>query len=355
MLKPLKKIISFSEFSFSIKSVPLQTQVGAVSKIAVLFANALSFKMFRIGPPSSWYCSMRLENQLYEECPYVKLAHFTVNQAILEAFAGKTRVHIIDFSIRQGTQWLALMQAFALRPGGPPKFRLTGIGPRVSSDFDHLQEVGWKLAQVAETLDIEFEYRGFVAQSLDDLDANMLELRPTESESIAVNSIFELHKLLGKPGAIDKVLSMVKQMKPEIFTIAEQEADTNDPIFLNRFINCLHHYLALFESLQGSTITQDERTSDLYFGLQIRDILAYEEWNRIERYEKLTGWRARLGSAGFEPTHTGSNALKEARTLLCLLAGDNSKGYTLEENNGCLMVGWNNLPLIATSAWRPGI
>ena len=34
-------------------------------------------------------------------------------QALLEAFQGKKRVHFIDFSMNQGMQWSALMQALA--------------------------------------------------------------------------------------------------------------------------------------------------------------------------------------------------------------------------------------------------
>ncbi|KAL5069909.1 hypothetical protein RYX36_020796 [Vicia faba] len=37
-------------------------------------------------------------------------------------------------------RWPALMQALALRPGGPPAFRLTGIGPPASDNSDHLQQ-----------------------------------------------------------------------------------------------------------------------------------------------------------------------------------------------------------------------
>ncbi|KAJ6324330.1 hypothetical protein OIU76_011603 [Salix suchowensis] len=84
----------------------------------------------------------------YETCPYLKFAHFTANQAILEAFEGKKRVHVIDFSMNQGMQWPALMQALALRPGGPPAFRLTGIGPPAHDNTDQLQEGGVEAGSV---------------------------------------------------------------------------------------------------------------------------------------------------------------------------------------------------------------
>ncbi|KAJ9158930.1 hypothetical protein P3X46_024473 [Hevea brasiliensis] len=327
------------------------SQAGVICKIAMLFAEALDYKICGIGHQFNQPYSILLEKE-FCEFPFVRFAHFTANQAILEAFAGKTRVHIIDFSINQGLQWPALMQAFALRSGGPPIFRLTGIGPPVSDGSEYHKRIGWNLGQLAETIGVQFEYRGFTAESLDDLDAIMLQVNPIEFGSVAVNSIFELHKLLGRPGAIDKVLSMVKQMKPEIFTIAEQEADTNNPIFLDRFTKSLHYYLAMYESLEVSAITQDKLESEIYLGMQIFNTVACEGFNRIERYEKLARWRTRLGSAGFVPIDLGSNGLKQAGLLLSLIAGN--EGYTLEEDNGCLMLGCHTVPLIATSAWRPG-
>ncbi|KAI9082173.1 hypothetical protein K1719_035913 [Acacia pycnantha] len=259
------------------------SQAGAMRKVATYFAEALARRIYRLYPenPLDHSFSDMLQIHFYETCPYLKFAHFTANQAILEAFEGKRRVHVIDFSMNQGMQWPALMQALALRPGGPPAFRLTGIGPPAPDNSDHLQEVGWKLAQLAETIHVEFEYRGFVANSLADLDASMLDLRPSEVESVAVNSVFELHKLLARPGAIEKVLSVVKQMKPEIVTVVEQEANHNGPGFLDRFTESLHYYSTLFDSLEGSLDTQDKIMSEVYLGKQICNVVACEEWTGL--------------------------------------------------------------------------
>ncbi|XP_021293090.1 DELLA protein GAIP-B-like [Herrania umbratica] len=328
------------------------SQAGAMRKVATYFAEALARRIYRLYPqnPLDHSLSDVLHMHFYETCPYLKFAHFTANQAILEAFEGKKRVHVIDFSMNQGMQWPALMQALALRVGGPPTFRLTGIGPPSHDNSDHLQEVGWKLAQLAETIHVEFEYRGFVANSLADLDASMLDLRPSEVEAVAVNSVFELHKLLARPGAIDKVLSVVKQMKPEIVTIVEQEANHNVPVFLDRFTESLHYYSTLFDSLEGSVSSQDKVMSEVYLGKQICNVVACEGVDRVERHEKLAQWRNRLGAAGFAPVHLGSNAFKQASMLLALFAGGD--GYGVEENTGCLMLGWHSRPLIATSAWK---
>ncbi|XP_010476569.1 PREDICTED: DELLA protein GAI-like [Camelina sativa] len=329
------------------------SQIGAMRKVATYFAEALARRIYRLSPsqsPIDHSLSDTLQMHFYETCPYLKFAHFTANQAILEAFQGKKRVHVIDFSMSQGLQWPALMQALALRPGGPPVFRLTGIGPPAPDNFDYLHEVGCKLAHLAEAIHVEFEYRRFVANTLADLDASMLELRPSDVESVAVNSVFELHKLLGRPGAIDKVLGVVNQIKPEIFTVVEQESNHNSPVFLDRFTESLHYYSTLFDSLEGVPSGQDKVMSEVYLGKQICNVVACDGPDRVERHETLSQWRKRFGSAGFSAAHLGSNAFKQASMLLALFNG--GEGYRVEESDGCLMLGWYTRPLIATSAWK---
>ncbi|KAK2996005.1 hypothetical protein RJ640_013895 [Escallonia rubra] len=331
------------------------SQAGAMRKVATCFAEALARRIYKIYPQDSLETySDILQMHFYETCPYLKFAHFTANQAILEAFAGVNRVHVIDFSLKQGMQWPALMQALALRPGGPPAFRLTGIGPPQPDNTDALQQVGWKLAQLAETIGVEFEFRGFVANSLADLDASMLEIRPSEVEAVAVNSVFELHRLLARPGAIEKVLASIKAMKPKIVTFVEQEANHNGVHFLDRFNEALHYYSTMFDSLESTGLTQpngqDLVMSEVFLGRQICNVVACEGTDRVERHETLTQWRSRMDSAGFDPVHLGSNAFKQASMLLALFAGGD--GYRVVENDGCLMLGWHTCPLIATSAWQ---
>ncbi|GMI76289.1 REPRESSOR OF GA, REPRESSOR OF GA1-3 1, repressor of GA [Hibiscus trionum] len=331
------------------------SQTGAMRKVATYFAEALARRIYRIFPQDSLDPSYTdiLQMHFYETCPYLKFAHFTANQAILEAFATANRVHVIDFGLKQGMQWPALMQALALRPGGPPAFRLTGIGPPQPDNTDALQQVGWKLAQLAETIGIEFEFRGFVTNSLADIEPEMLDIRPPEVEVVAVNSVFELHRLLARPGGIEKVVSSIKAMKPKILTVVEQEANHNGPDFLDRFTEALHYYSSLFDSLEGSGVappSQDLAMSELYLGRQICNVVACEGMDRVERHEPLTQWRSRMETAGFSPVHLGSNAYKQASMLLALFAGGD--GYRVEENNGCLMLGWHTRPLITTSAWR---
>ncbi|XXG51085.1 hypothetical protein AAC387_Pa02g4938 [Persea americana] len=325
---------------------------GAMRKVGTYFAEALARRIYRYAPAEPLNSlSDDLQMHFYDSCPYLKFAHFTANQAILEAFSGRSRVHVVDFSMKQGMQWPALMQALAVRSGGPPELRLTGIALPPQDGGDSLQEVGLKLAQMAETIGVKFKFRGVVASSLEDLEAEMAAIRRREadSEAVAVNSVFELHRLLSRPGAIERVLSSIKAAGPVIVTVVEQEADHNGPVFLDRFTEALHYYSTMFDSLEG-TEGQDQVMSEMYLGTQICNVVACEGEERVERHEKLARWQARMGAAGFEPVHLGSNAFKQASMLLALFGGGD--GYRVEERAGCLTLGWYTRPLISTSAWQ---
>nr|AHN60570.1 DOGAI [Dendrobium hybrid cultivar] len=335
-------------------SILASSQAGAMRKVAGYFAEALARRIYRLHPTQDTFLDSAfsdiLEMHFYESCPYLKFAHFTANQAILEAFSGCRRVHVIDFGIKQGMQWPALMQALALRPGGPPSFRLTGIGPPSPDNSNALQQVGWKLAQLADNIHVDFEYRGLVANNLADLEPFMLE--SDESEAVAINSVFELHNLLARPGAIEILLSTVRSLRPRIMTVVEQEANHNTGGFLERFTESLHYYSTMFDSLDGvdgGKEQQDQVMSEIFLGRQICNVVACEGPERTERHETLAQWRVRMDGAGLRPVNLGSNAFKQASMLLALFAGGN--GYRVEENEGCLTLGWHTRPLIATSAW----
>ncbi|KAG6471818.1 DELLA protein RHT-1-like [Zingiber officinale] len=352
-------------------SVLAAFQRGPMRKVAGYFAEALARRIYRHNPlPQADRVALDfLHSHFYESAPYLKFAHFTANQAILEAFAGCHRVHVVDFGLKQGMQWPALLQALALRPGGPPSFRLTGIGPPQTDNSDELQEVGWKLTMLSENIGIDFHFRGFLASSLADIEPQML-LEPEGKkgerdggdEAVAVNSVMELHQLLARPGAVEKVLGTARALRPRIMTVVEEEANHNGRTFLERFTESLHYYSSMFDSLDNGANGEAEEEieeqrrhremADAYLGRQICNVVASEGMDRTERHETLGRWRERMAQAGFEPVHLGSNAFKQANMLLALYASGD--GFRVEEAEGCLTLGWHTRPLIATSAWRIG-
>ncbi|KAI3802961.1 hypothetical protein L1987_31108 [Smallanthus sonchifolius] len=324
-----------------------------IGKVGSFFVDALSQRV--VNSPENGVVQVELtayENEIlyhhyYEACPYLKFAHFTANQAILEAFDGQDCVHVIDFNLMQGLQWPALIQALALRPGGPPLLRLTGIGPPSNDGRDSLREIGLKLAELARSVNVRFAFRGVAASRLDDVKPWMLQVSP--KEAVAVNSIMQLHKLLGPGPPIDLVLDWIRDLNPRILMVVEQESNHNQPEFLDRFTESLYYYSTMFDSLDACTAQPEKSLAELYIQREICNVVCCEGSARVERHEPLVRWRERLTSAGFAPLHLGSNAFKQARMLLTLFSAE---GYSVEENEGCLTLGWHSRPLIAASAWQ---
>ncbi|KAK9281616.1 hypothetical protein L1049_004519 [Liquidambar formosana] len=93
----------------------------------------------------SIHCAFQVFNNI---SPFIKFAHFTSNQAILEAFHRRERVHIIDLDIMQGLQWPALFHILATRIEGPPHVRMTGMG----TTMELLIETGKQLSVFAKRL-----------------------------------------------------------------------------------------------------------------------------------------------------------------------------------------------------------
>lgn len=293
-------------------------------------------------PPNSLEV-LKIYQIVYQACPYIKFAHFTANQAIFEAFESEERVHVIDLDILQGYQWPAFMQALSARPDGPPFLRITGVGPALET----VQETGRCLTELARSLHVPFEFHA-VGEQLEDLKPDMFHRRV--GEALAVNSVNRLHHVPG--GSLGNLLSMIRDQAPNIVTLVEQEASHNGPYFLGRFLEALHYYSAIFDSLDATfpaESAQRMKVEQYIFAPEIRNIVACEHAERTERHERLEKWRKIMEGKGFRGVPLSANAVTQSKILLGLYSSD---GYRLTEDKGCLLLGWQDRPLIAASAWR---
>ncbi|TYJ98096.1 DELLA protein SLR1-like [Cucumis melo var. makuwa] len=330
----------------------INTECG-IGKVAGYFIDALTRRVFTPHDTitsTTGFEDVLLYHHYYEACPYLKFAHFTANQAILEAFDGHDCVHVIDFNLMHGLQWPALIQALALRPGGPPLLRLTGIGPPSPDGRDSLREIGLRLAELARSVNVRFAFRGVAAARLEDVKPWMLQVSP--KETVAVNSVMQLHRLLGNnqsSSAMEMVLGWIRSLNPKIMTVVEQEADHNQSGFLERFTEALFYYSTMFDSLEACCMMPEKGLAEMYLQREICNVVSCEGSARVERHEPLVKWRSRLRQAGFRALHLGSNAFKQASMLLTLFSAE---GFSIEENEGCLTLGWHSRPLIAASAWQ---
>ncbi|XP_038899119.1 scarecrow-like protein 21 [Benincasa hispida] len=292
-------------------------------------------------------------HMLYEICPYLKFGYMAANGAIAEACRNEDRIHIIDFQITQGTQWLTLLQALAARPSGAPHVRITGIDDPVSkyARGDGLEVVERRLAEISMKYGIPVEFHGVPVFALN-ITRDMLDIRP--GEALAVNFPLQLHHTPDESVDVnnprDGLLRMVKSLSPKVVTLVEQESNTNTTPFFNRFVETLDYYLAIFESIDVTLPRNNKKRINVEQHCLAKDIvnvIACEGREREERHELFGKWKSRLTMAGFRQFPLSSYVNSVIRTLLRCY----SEHYTLVEKDGAMLLGWKNRNLISASAW----
>lgn len=297
---------------------------------------------------SSCYLSL---NQV---TPFIRFSHLTANQAILDAIEEETNmIHILDFNIMHGLQWPPFMQAIAERYP-PPSLRITGTG----TDLQTLTRTGDRLAKFAHSLGLSFQFHPLLVHD-EQLEndpvsvASAIVLFP--GETLAVNCVLYLHRLLKERDRLRLFLHRIKSMNPKILTVAEREGNHNHPLFLQRFVGAIDHYAAIFDSLEATLPPNSRERFDVetgWFGKEIIDIVSGEGSERRERHERFRSWEVMLRSSGFSNVALSGFALSQAKLLLRLHYP--SEGYQLHTllNHSSFFLGWQNQPLFSVSSWR---
>ncbi|CAM6091085.1 unnamed protein product [Calypogeia fissa] len=331
---------------------------SSMERVATYFTKALSARLdgellgYQGCNVDSYMESSTVEQKLiayqnfYSSCPYLIVTHFTANQAIVEAFEGEERVHIVDLDIKQGLQWPSLIQALSERPVGPPQLRITGVAGD-SLDMKSLIATKKRLLDFADIFNVPLEFT-VIKQNIESLQPWMLGIR--DDEALAVNCVSSLHKLVGHPRvSIDSFLLMIHRLEPSIFTIVEEDAD-HDQEFLPRFMNALHYYSSMFDSLAAScrALEERERVERLLLGMDMMDIVGREGQERLARHQTADIWIQRMTRLGFRLRPLSSRSIIQAN---CLLSMYPDSKYCLTSQESILSIGWQGEPLYYVSSW----
>ncbi|KDP30967.1 hypothetical protein JCGZ_11343 [Jatropha curcas] len=287
---------------------------------------------------------------VYDICPHIQFGHFVANSSILEAFEGESFVHVVDLGMTlglpHGHQWRHLIQSLANRAGKlPSRLRITGVGLCVG----RFQTIGDELVEYAKDLGINLEF-SVVESNLENLHRD--DIKVYEGEVVVVNSILQLHCVVKESrGALNSVLQIIHSLSPKLLVLVEQDSSHNGPFFLGRFMEALHYYSAIFDSLDAMLPRYDTRRAKMeqfYFAEEIKNIVSCEGPARVERHERVDQWRRRMSRAGFQAAPI--KMLAQAKQWL----GKNKvcDGYTVVEEKGCLVLGWKSKPIVAASCWK---
>ncbi|KAH9611876.1 hypothetical protein KSS87_019555 [Heliosperma pusillum] len=291
---------------------------------------------------------------LYEVCPYYQFAYMSANLVIQEVMEKESSIHIIDFQIGMGTQWVLLFQCLANKPGRPPFVRITAVDDSNSAYArgGGLEVVGQRLSKSAESHGVPFQFH---AAAMSGCQVECENLRVQPGEALAVNFPYMLHHMpdesVSTTNHRDRLLRLVKSLSPRVVTIVEQESNTNTPPFMHRFLETLDYYTAMFESIDVALGRDDKKRINAEQHCLARDIvnmIACENEERVERHEPYGKWRARLSMAGFSQVTLSMSVNNGIRGLM----KNFNQNYRLEEWQGALCLGWKTRRLATCSSWR---
>lgn len=224
-------------------------------------------------------------------------------------------------------------------------------------NMESLQTTKRWLTEFAEDLKVPFEFTP-VLSTLENLTPAMLNIRA--DEDLAINCSQVLHTLSGDEAVLEKLLCMFRNLRPNVVTLLEAEANYNAASFITRFIEALHYYCALFDSLEGA-LGRDSadrfHIESTAFAAEINDILASKDSSRRVRHVRSETWRALFKKAGFRSMAFSSYTVRQAQMLLEILTSkhlmqaNSPIPYKLSEESTSLILGWQETPVIGVSAW----
>lgn len=359
-----RNITAINHFIAKLGELASPKGATSISRICAYFTEALAIRVTRLWPhvfqitttsrdmvdDDENATALRLLNQV---TPIPKFLHFTSNEMLLRAFEGKDRVHIIDFDIKQGLQWPSLFQSLASRTNPPSHVRITGIG----ESKQELNETGDRLSGFAEALNLPFEFHP-VVDRLEDVRLWMLHVK--EHETVAVNCILQLHKTLydSSGGALRDFLGLIRSTNPSIIVTAEQEAEHNDARLEARVCNSLKYYSALFDCIDESGLSQESamrvKIEEMY-AKEIRNIVACEGRDRVERHESFGNWRKMMvEQGGLRCVGVSEREMSQSEFLLKMYCCE-SYSVKKQEKEGAtgITLSWLDQDLYTVSAWVP--
>ncbi|XP_062115696.1 GRAS family protein RAD1-like [Humulus lupulus] len=349
---------SVTPFGDSLQRVSYCFATGLKSRLSFLHNNVNTNGTFMNGAAASMEVSlvsmeekMEAFQLLYQTTPFIAFGCMVANEAICQAATGKDYLHIIDLGMEHTLQWPSLIRTLASRPEGSPKqLRITGLIDDDQSLVAELETSMNALVEEASSLGVPLKF-SLISEPVTPSLFNKEKLNLREEETLFFNGFMHLHKYVKESrGSLKAILQALKKLSPALFTVVEQDANHNGPFFLGRFLESLHYYSAIFDSLEASLPRNSQQRMKIerhHFAEEIRNIVAFEGSSRIERHERVDQWRRQLGRAGFQVL--GLKCLSQARMMLSVYGCD---GYTLASEKGCLLLGWKGRPILLASAWQ---
>lgn len=296
-----------------------------------------------------------------EVSPWATFGHVACNGAILEAFEGESKLHIVDISTTYCTQWPTLLESLATRSDDTPHLRLTSVvGPKFSGAGvamnKLMREIGNRMEKFARLMGVPFKF-SVVHHAGDLSELNFDELGIEEDEAVAVNCIGTLHSSGVSGSRREALVSSLRRIHPKIVTMVEDEADldvgVDGPDFVRGVQECLRWFSIYLESLDESfpRASNERLMLERAAGRSLVDLLSCPPAESVERRESAARWSSRMRTAGFAPAQFSDDVTDDVRALLRRYRD----GWSMSPGtaDAGLFLAWKEQPVVWACAWKP--
>lgn len=348
-------------------------------RVAAYFADALASTSRLLRSPAAAASTPRITEQFlaytmfYQASPLYQLAHFTANQAIVEAFeaGGTRRLHVVDFDAAYGFQWPSLIQSLSDAAAATTSastssscdgdesgvsLRITGLG----SSADELRQTEARLTRFASGCpNVRFEFEGIVNRGDHD---GTIKIKTDQHATVVVNLVFPSSTRNSRE--CSTLLARVRSLNPSLVFLVEKHegsglginaATSRDQAssLLPRFAASLRYFAAVFDSLHECLPADSAERIAIerdHLGKEISSAIASSLDH--QRGRGVT-WKEVMEGAGFEAVKLSSRTVSQAKLLLKMKSG--AGGFRVIEGDGgkAMSLWWReNTALITATAWR---
>ncbi|WMV36038.1 hypothetical protein MTR67_029423 [Solanum verrucosum] len=262
----------------------------------------------------------------------LRMSNIFANKSIAKLTSGSSRIHIIDFGILYGFQWPCIIHGISLRPGGPPKLKITGIDfPQPGfRPAERVEETGRRLKDYCKRFDVPFEYKA-IAKKWDEITLEDLDI--DRDEILVVNCLYRLKNVPDETVVThnnknprDAVLNLIKEINPHYFVHGIVNAMYNASFFTTRFREALFHFSSQFDMFEATMPREDEGRMTFeqeVFGRDIMNVIAIP---------------------------LDQDIVKEVKTKVKMFY---HADFLVDEDSNWMLQGWKGRIMYALSVWEP--